>query len=122
MKNNGRLLQIIEKFEKERAQLLQELLELHEALKAEVDADLGEGDPELVERHRVISLIREHERQLTSIDRALEQARQGTYGICERCHEPIDPARLEAIPDTTLCIKCKTIIERQHGHVPMRLI
>jgi DnaK suppressor protein len=110
------VLPIIEELEKERAQVLHELLDLREALKAEVDADLGEGDPHMVEQDRVVSLIREHERQLQSLDRTLEQARQGQYGICERCHKPIDPARLEALPDTTLCIECKRIIERQQHH------
>jgi DnaK suppressor protein len=36
----------------------------------------------------------------------------GNYGICERCGQQIDPARLEALPDTTLCLKCKQEIER----------
>ena len=116
------VLLVIEEFEKERAQLLQELLELREALKAEVDTDVGEGDPDLVERDRIISLIQEHERQLKSLDRALQQARQGSYGICERCHEPIDPARLEAISDTTLCVKCKTITEKAQGAIRTPLI
>jgi len=122
MKCDRMVLPVIEEFEKERAQILQEVLELHEALKAEVDADVGEGDPDLVERDRIISLIQEHERQLKSLDRVLQQARQGNYGICERCHEPIDPARLEAIPDTTLCVKCKTIIEKEQGTICTPLI
>ena len=27
---------------------------------------------------------------------------------CEQCGEPITQARLEALPDVTLCIKCAT--------------
>ena len=117
MKHDSKVLQVIESLEREREQLLQELLGLHEALKAEVDPDVGQGDPDLVERDRIISFIREYERQLELLDRSLEQARQGKYGICERCQEPIDPARLEAVPDTTFCIKCKTILERKRGHI-----
>jgi DnaK suppressor protein len=30
-----------------------------------------------------------------------------TYGFCDNCGQPIDPARLEAIPEANLCIKCK---------------
>jgi hypothetical protein len=26
--------------------------------------------------------------------------------ICERCESPIPPARLEALPDTRVCVKC----------------
>jgi len=116
MKSNTMILPQVEELEKEREQLLRELEHLREALKVEVDVDLGEGDPGLVERDRIASLIQEGERKLMSLDRTLEQARHGQYGICERCHKPIDPARLEALPDTTLCIDCKRILEQKHHH------
>lgn len=90
-----------------------ELLRLREALKVEIDVNFGEGDPEVVDRDMTISLIHEQERRLDSLDQALQQARRGAYGICERCGQAIDPARLEAVPDTTLCVACKTIVERQ---------
>ena len=108
--------QIIKELEKERDQVRQELLHLREALKAEIDTNFGEGDPELVERDMVISFMREQERKLDSLDQALQQARRGAYGICERCGQPIDPARLEAVPDTTLCVNCKTILEREQRY------
>ena len=119
MKDNLMTLPIVEKLERERAQIAQELLDLHESLKGEIDADMGEGDPYVVEQDRIISRIQERERQLMALDRTLEQARQGRYGICEHCHKPIDLARLEALPDTTLCIECKRIFERKHHlHIP----
>jgi RNA polymerase-binding transcription factor DksA len=31
----------------------------------------------------------------------------GTYGICERCGQPISLERLEALPWAVLCIDCK---------------
>jgi RNA polymerase-binding protein DksA len=119
-KDNRKVWQIIKELEQERAQVRQELLHLREALKAEIDVNFGEGDPELVERDMAISLIREQERKLDSLEQALQQARRGAYGICERCGQPIDPARLEAVPDTTLCVNCKAIVERQqrYSHYP----
>jgi DnaK suppressor protein len=36
----------------------------------------------------------------------------GTFGICEECGEPISMKRLEARPETTLCIRCKEDQER----------
>jgi RNA polymerase-binding transcription factor DksA len=119
MKRARKVLPVIEELEKERAELLQELRELGEALKVGVDTDVDEGGLDLIERNRIILLMREHEHQLQSLDHALQQAQQGSYGICERCHEPIDPARLEAIPDTTFCIKCKTIIEKEQRYMHM---
>jgi DnaK suppressor protein len=44
---------------------------------------------------------------ITKITEALERIEEGTFGICERCGEPISEKRLEARPVTTLCIKCK---------------
>lgn len=37
----------------------------------------------------------------------------------EGCGQPIDPARLEAVPETTLCLKCKMMTE---GGVYVRTI
>jgi DnaK suppressor protein len=103
----------MEKLSKEREQVLAELDRLREALKTEVDPDADEGDPDLVEREKVMALVQGLERKVESIEYALRQAQEGMYGICERCGEPIDPARLEAVPEATLCVKCKAIVERQ---------
>ncbi|HET6223066.1 MAG TPA: TraR/DksA C4-type zinc finger protein, partial [Dongiaceae bacterium] len=48
-------------------------------------------------------------------DAALEQADAGTYGICERCGQPIDPERLKIMPEATMCVSCKTIVEKQRA-------
>ncbi|MBA7707673.1 RNA polymerase-binding transcription factor DksA [subsurface metagenome] len=32
---------------------------------------------------------------------------EGTYGLCDACGQPIDPARLEALPEASLCLSCK---------------
>jgi DnaK suppressor protein len=106
-----------EKLRKDREQTLLDLERLREALKTEVDPNADEGDPDLVEREKVMALVKTLERKLESIDYALRHAQEGTYGICERCGQPIDPARLEAVPETTLCVKCKSIVERQQARV-----
>jgi CBS domain-containing protein/RNA polymerase-binding transcription factor DksA len=45
-------------------------------------------------------------RRLAALDRALERAASGHFGRCERCSGEIQPARLRALPGTTLCIRC----------------
>ena len=35
------------------------------------------------------------------------------YGMCVECEEPISVKRLEARPETELCIRCKEDQERQ---------
>ncbi|MEZ4408647.1 MAG: TraR/DksA C4-type zinc finger protein [Polyangiales bacterium] len=49
---------------------------------------------------------------LEKIDRALQKIDRGEFGLCEECGEEISVKRLEARPETTLCIKCKEDQER----------
>jgi DnaK suppressor protein len=49
---------------------------------------------------------------LKKIDHALAKIDAGTFGVCEDCEEAISIKRLEARPETTLCIRCKEDQER----------
>ena len=49
---------------------------------------------------------------LDKIQKALERIEDGSFGTCEECGEPISVKRLEARPETTLCIRCKEDQER----------
>jgi DnaK suppressor protein len=52
---------------------------------------------------------------LSKIDKALEKIKDGSFGVCEECGEPISPKRLEARPETSMCIKCKEEQEREES-------
>ncbi|MDD5590151.1 MAG: TraR/DksA C4-type zinc finger protein [Candidatus Portnoybacteria bacterium] len=45
--------------------------------------------------------------RLQKINQALEKMTNGTYGICDKCGQPIDERRLLAMPETTTCTKCQ---------------
>lgn len=45
---------------------------------------------------------------LDEVERALQKYEAGTYGLCDLCGQPIEPARLEALPQASLCLKCKS--------------
>jgi DnaK suppressor protein len=45
--------------------------------------------------------------QLAAVEHALSKFEKGTYGLCDICGQPIDPARLEALPQASLCLNCK---------------
>lgn len=47
---------------------------------------------------------------LREVEAALVRVGNGTYGICQRCSEPIAVRRLEAVPWATCCVPCQ---ERQ---------
>ena len=50
---------------------------------------------------------------LSKIQKAIEKIEQGDFGNCETCGEEISLKRLEARPETTLCIRCKEEQERE---------
>ena len=50
---------------------------------------------------------------LSKLDLALKKIDDGNFGVCEICEEPIGKKRLEARPETSLCIKCKEDQERE---------
>src|SRR5256885_16945842 len=45
-------------------------------------------------------------RELRQIDRAVAKIKAGTYGVCESCSAKIPVERLNALPYSTLCVKC----------------
>ena len=49
---------------------------------------------------------------LDKIEKALRKIEDGSFGTCEHCDEEISIKRLEARPETTLCIRCKEDQER----------
>src|SRR5919199_6299026 len=72
------------------------------------DEESGEGGTMNVERERDLALSAQNRAAVEEIDRALAKIDAGTYGICERCGEPIKRARLKALPYASLCIACKS--------------
>jgi DnaK suppressor protein len=49
---------------------------------------------------------------LAKLDLAMRKIEDGRFGICEVCEEQIGKKRLEARPETSLCIRCKEDQER----------
>jgi DnaK suppressor protein len=49
---------------------------------------------------------------LEKIEKALAKIEDGTFGKCDECEEEISAKRLEARPETNLCIRCKEDQER----------
>lgn len=52
---------------------------------------------------------------LSKINKALQKIEDGSFGMCERCEEPITLKRLEARTVTTLCIRCKEEQEKKEN-------
>lgn len=69
---------------------------------------IGDGTTEAVERVTTTAMARSVTKSLADIDRALAKIADGTYGVCDSCGEAIPADRLEAMPATAQCIRCKT--------------
>jgi DnaK suppressor protein len=49
--------------------------------------------------------------ELDEIDAARARLEAGTFGVCERCTEPIPLTRLRAVPTARLCLSCQASLE-----------
>lgn len=66
---------------------------------------------EAFERDKDLMVGEEMQRLLDRVRSALKKIEKGNYGVCEGCGQPIDKARLKAIPYAALCLKCQTQAE-----------
>jgi RNA polymerase-binding protein DksA len=103
------------RLESERKRLLGELEQLKSSVRPADER--REGSPfgkreeeatESFELERRLSLEKRIRDQLAEVEHALQKFEDGTYGLCDSCGQPIDPARLEALPQASLCLDCKT--------------
>jgi DnaK suppressor protein len=104
----------IARLEYERQEILEDMEHLREDLRNMAEPSADEADVDAYEREKTWALVHRLQHKLKSMERAIEAARQGTYGICEGCGERIDPARLEILPEATLCLECQRKFERQY--------
>jgi RNA polymerase-binding transcription factor DksA len=65
---------------------------------ARFDANQEDQAQELNEREKDLAILERLESDLAEIEAALQRLDEGTYGIDENTGEPIDPARLDALP------------------------
>jgi len=78
--------------------------------------DRREGSPfgkreeeatEALELEKRLALEKDIRDKLAEIEHTLAKFDEGTYGKCDSCGKSIEPARLEALPQASLCLSCK---------------
>jgi DnaK suppressor protein len=67
---------------------------------------IGDGTVEAIRRQTDIGVGTSLEESLVRVERALEKLDEGTYGTCDACGTPIPEPRLQAMPDSVLCVTC----------------
>jgi DnaK suppressor protein len=72
-----------------------------------------EHDPEgatlAFERQHAAALLEQARDQQAAIEAALVRVREGRYGLCDRCGQPIGDDRLAARPAALTCIRCAAL-------------
>lgn len=105
---------IREDLEAQRTRLVAQLGELGATPSGDLQADLNAGEgfadaaATTAERTERIGLVDTLKVQLDDVETALERIKEGNYGVCSNCGNPIAPERLEARPESTLCVTCKS--------------
>ena len=106
--------ELYERLKKEKAELLEKLEQLR-AL-GQPSAERKEGSPfgkreeeadEASELEKRLALEERLGESLNEVEHALQKYEAGTYGLCDSCGQAIEQARLEAIPQASLCLSCK---------------
>jgi RNA polymerase-binding transcription factor DksA len=92
--------------EQELDNIKEQICRLEEALEVQPDYGIGQGDPAVTGWEVNRALLERLQERKESIERALARSDRGTYGVCTRCGQEIDPDRLAVLPDTRLCIRC----------------
>jgi DnaK suppressor protein len=108
-------------FEKYRQMLLQKRAELEgnvrqrDGLAIEKRPDLLD-EVQLAAERELVVISRDIESSLLrEVRAALERSKDGSFGLCLRCEEPIAPRRLNAVPWASHCISCQEAIEQERG-------
>ncbi|HHD92205.1 MAG TPA: TraR/DksA family transcriptional regulator [Candidatus Portnoybacteria bacterium] len=69
--------------------------------------DLEEEALEVTTYDSRLSMESALEKEIKTINRALKKIKEGTYGICDQCGQPISLNRLKIRPQAIYCLKCK---------------
>ena len=67
---------------------------------------VGEGTSEAIGRIERVGQADALAAKLADVARALAKLDEGTYGVCDGCGAAIAGERLDAIPWTSLCVRC----------------
>lgn len=78
----------------------------------QLDRTGGPGELGGIDREITASLVAGARAALRDVELALQRMAEGTYGLCRRCAAAIAPARLEVLPQVTLCMPCQRSAER----------
>ena len=75
-----------------------------------------EAATETADMRKRLAFKRQLSESLAEVEHSLHKLDDGTYGLCDNCGQPINRARLEALPQANLCLNCKVLQERRKSN------
>ena len=111
---------------KEKAKVLEELLQLRgeTLMKSQKDSSgdlsgytlhMADMATDLYDREFSLELAEGEREILYALDDALKRIDEGTYGKCDMCGKNISKQRIKAMPQAQYCIKCQEKEEKSEG-------
>ncbi|WP_028245187.1 TraR/DksA family transcriptional regulator [Pseudoclavibacter soli] len=91
---------------------LAEVRSLQQGQSADDEHD-PDGVPVSFEWSKAQAMLEQAVAERERLQRAVDAAARGAYGVCAVCGREIDARRLAARPDATLCIECARAQELQ---------
>ncbi|OGH85993.1 MAG: hypothetical protein A2493_03250 [Candidatus Magasanikbacteria bacterium RIFOXYC12_FULL_33_11] len=85
----------------------------YETSYSEYGDDVDENTQEVTEYLANKPVELQLEKELKDVDKALKSLKDGTYGICKYCKQPIEEKRLRARPTSGACVSCKKTITQE---------
>ncbi len=115
-----------ERLDEVKERLLDRKRRLWQEVKQQLRSNIGDGYQEMLaaardeEDQATVSLMAEtnltllgpKRQELEAIEEALNRLENGSYGFCEVCGQPIEPRRLEIMPEALLCRNCMSHREK----------
>lgn len=108
------LSELYEQLKKEQIRLKSELQRLKAEEKSADEQREGspfgkreEGATEAFELEKRMALEKRLTGSLAEVEHAINKYEAGIYDICDICGNTIEMARLEALPQASLCLQCK---------------
>jgi RNA polymerase-binding protein DksA len=123
---------MMEKHKKQRELLENEFKRLTEELtltqnNASSAEERREGSPfgkreeeatETLELEKRLNMENRIRQDLARVEHALDKIQKGSYGLCDNCGKPINPERLEALPQASLCMDCAALMAKNGKVAP----
>ena len=75
------------------------------------EADIAEG---IIQNELKLNITGLQRKRMLALEEALARLKNGNYGICQNCDEPISEKRLRFMPESMLCIDCQTKLEKNN--------